>query len=526
MRDTAGSLPMSWVDRRIAIAIVAMGGQGGGVLADWLVALAERHGWIVQSTSVPGVAQRTGATIYYVEMFTPGAHESARAPVLALMPGAGDVDLVVAAEWMEAGRAIVRGLVTPDRTTLIASTHRSYATVEKVVPGNGMADPRAVGEAAALAARRLVAFDMAALASAHRTVISAPLFGAIAACGVLPFPLESFIDAVREGGVGVDSSLAGLHAAYAQAGGSSDQATAGSAEKSPEQTPQQPPVQAQPVPKTDSAHGPASVELPDSALGRRIGELPGAAHRFALEGARRCVDYLDADYADDYLRRLEWLAGRHRQHDQMLAETARWLALRLCYEDPFRVADQKTRRSRQSAIREEIRLAPGQRMMHTEFMHPRLAEILDSLPQRWADRISGSRLLSGLIERRVAGGLLLRSSSLPGFITVWVLARLGRWRRATSRHAREIAQIDDWLARIDRLGSINPSLGTAVARSARLIKGYGDTHARGMALQQRILTLAEQMAQRPDAGPRVEALIEAALADADGRELDRLQSAA
>ena len=49
----------------------AIGGQGGGVLTDWIVALAERNGWLAQSTSVPGVAQRTGATIYYIEMLPP-----------------------------------------------------------------------------------------------------------------------------------------------------------------------------------------------------------------------------------------------------------------------------------------------------------------------------------------------------------------------------------------------------------------------------------------------------------------------
>ena len=45
--------------RPLSIAIAALGGQGGGVLSDWLVAVAELHGWIVQATSVPGVAQRT-----------------------------------------------------------------------------------------------------------------------------------------------------------------------------------------------------------------------------------------------------------------------------------------------------------------------------------------------------------------------------------------------------------------------------------------------------------------------------------
>ena len=55
-------------DKPLALAVVAMGGQGGGVLADWIVSLAEAQGWMAQTTSVQGVAQRTGATIYYIEM--------------------------------------------------------------------------------------------------------------------------------------------------------------------------------------------------------------------------------------------------------------------------------------------------------------------------------------------------------------------------------------------------------------------------------------------------------------------------
>src|SRR5215469_16981970 len=106
--------------RRITIAILALGGQGGGVLADWIIALANREGYLAQGTSVPGVAQRTGATVYYIELFP----KTARPPVLALSPMPGDVDIVIAAELMEAGRAILRGFVDRDRTTLITSTHR------------------------------------------------------------------------------------------------------------------------------------------------------------------------------------------------------------------------------------------------------------------------------------------------------------------------------------------------------------------------------------------------------------------
>jgi len=89
--------------RPLSLAIAALGGQGGGVLADWIVEIAESHGWIVQLTSVPGVAQRTGTTVYYLEM-CPSPGEGTADPVLALMPVPGDVDVVVAAELMEAGR--------------------------------------------------------------------------------------------------------------------------------------------------------------------------------------------------------------------------------------------------------------------------------------------------------------------------------------------------------------------------------------------------------------------------------------
>src|SRR5215813_11415432 len=93
----------------LAIAVLARGGQGGGVLVDWIVALGESQGWIAQSTSVPGVAQRTGATIYYIEMIHPRA--GMPYPVLSLMPAPGDVDIVIGAELMEAGRSLLRGLL-------------------------------------------------------------------------------------------------------------------------------------------------------------------------------------------------------------------------------------------------------------------------------------------------------------------------------------------------------------------------------------------------------------------------------
>src|SRR5881392_4254779 len=143
----------------LKIAILAMGGEGGGVLADWIVDLGEHNGYIGQTTSVPGVAQRTGATIYYVELYPAAqAERDGGTPVLALMPLPGDVDVVLASELMEAGRAVARGLVTPDRTTLIASTHRVYAISEKSAMGDGRVDSAGLLVHTEKAAKRFIRF--------------------------------------------------------------------------------------------------------------------------------------------------------------------------------------------------------------------------------------------------------------------------------------------------------------------------------------------------------------------------------
>lgn len=155
----------------IKIAILAVGGQGGAVLTNWLVDVADRGGYAVQSTSVAGVAQRTGATIYYIEM----AKRADKEPIFSLSPAEGDVDIVIASELMEAGRAVTRGFVSPSKTTLICSTHRIYAVSEKVIPGDGRTPSLEVMERAKESSTAFIGFDMERVAQHTKTMISSPL---------------------------------------------------------------------------------------------------------------------------------------------------------------------------------------------------------------------------------------------------------------------------------------------------------------------------------------------------------------
>src|ERR1700680_2163955 len=107
--------------RPVTLLIAALGGEGGGVLTAWIIAAAANRGLPVQSTSIPGVAQRTGATTYYIEVLpTPWRELGGLRPVLALSPGVGDIDIAVASELMEAGRTVASGFVTRERTHMIA----------------------------------------------------------------------------------------------------------------------------------------------------------------------------------------------------------------------------------------------------------------------------------------------------------------------------------------------------------------------------------------------------------------------
>ena len=206
---------MSLPERPLTILIAALGGEGGGVMADWLIHAATACGFPAQATSIPGVAQRTGATTYYLEIYPARRTELAgREPVFSLTPSPGNVDVMVASELVEAGRAMQNGYVSPERTVLIASTHRIYATVEKMQMGDGRFEDERILEAGRQLARQALLFDMRELAQKSGTVINAVLFGAISGSGALPLPREACEQSIRSGGRGAEASLRGFAAGY------------------------------------------------------------------------------------------------------------------------------------------------------------------------------------------------------------------------------------------------------------------------------------------------------------------------
>ena len=493
--------------RAITIAILAMGGEGGGVLADWLVDLAEHNGYFAQTTSVPGVAQRTGATVYYLEMFPEAATPQGSLPVMALSPVPGEVDVVLASELMEAGRALQRGLVSPARTTFIASTHRVYSMTERTAMGDGRVDADKLIAGAAAAARKWIHADFAQLADQTGSLIAPALYGALAASGSLPFSREQFEATITRGGVGVSTSLKAFSAGFAAA-------LAGQAV---------------------AVHAPKARDMPKvgarlAGLAERIrADFPSGNFVTLAAGITRMADYQDVAYAARYLDQLMPLV-RALPNDTAMAhelfdETARHLALWMSYEDTVRVADLKTRRTRFGRVGDEVKISQAQHLGINEFLHPRIEEIADTLPAAWGRWLLKTNWAQALLRPFTSKGRVVQTSSIRGYLLLYTIAALRPMRPKSLRFGIEQQRISDWLKNIVELAPTQPALALEVARTQRLVKGYGYTHARGWGNYQRIMAKLPQLQNMPQGAAQLQALSRAALHDDSGQALEQMLAA-
>ena len=473
--------------RPLTFTLAALGGQGGGVVTSWLVDVAERHNCHVQATSVPGVAQRTGATIYYLEFHPrePGKPP----PVMGLMPTPGISDLVVASELLEAARMVDRGIVNRRQTTLITSTHRAYTISEKSASGDGRAQAEDLLRLAGDSAKRLVTLDMAAIAQAEGAVISAAVLGAVAGADVLPFATDAYRTAIRTAGIAVEANLACFEAALA---------TTRAAPALGEAPCQPPPSNSSLLRKRESI-----VQLPAA---------PPLLQPLLEHCVERLTDYQDARYAAEFLTRLQPILDldRQRRKHRLSEATARGMALWMTFEDTIRVGDLKTRRTRRRQLLGEAGVQPGQVMHVTEFLHPRPEEICGTLPRRL-----GAALMASATLRKLLGMLAkprkVVTSNLSGHLLLRCVAGLRPLRRGSLRYAEEQTAMAAWLKLIRECAPNNYALACEVAECQQLACGYGDTLARGRRRLEQILAHARQAMRNPRAADQVRTMREETL---------------
>jgi len=503
---------MNLADRRpITLLICALGGEGGGVLAEWLVDTATRCGYSAQSTSIPGVAQRTGSTTYYFEVFpVPLAELAGRKPVFSLYPVPGALDMLASSELLETVRQIGNGMAAPDRTFVVSSSSRTLTTAEKLQLADGRASSEDLLKLVRQYSRSARIFDMSAMAEETGTVLSAVLFGAIAGSGALPFARDAYEQTIRQSGKGAQASLRGFARAFEIV------APALAA-------------QAQPASLSHTTVATASgAELP-SELAQAF---PPSTHAMLGAGHARVLEYQDPAYAQLYVQRMQRIFEAERigdpgsrQNFATTSETARFLALWMAFDDIVRVADLKCRASRYARVRREVKAADEELVRVYDYFKPGIPELAALLPRGLA------RVLTDWDRRRQQAGkapvalpLKVGVHTISGFLALRVLAKLKWLRKRSSRFAQEQAMIERWLAAIEQGTQNHWLLGHEIALCGRLVKGYGSTNDRGKG---NLLHVLDQLVV---GGPwnnpqvRAEAIHAAriaALADDAGQELDK-----
>jgi indolepyruvate ferredoxin oxidoreductase beta subunit len=355
-------------------------------------------------------------------------------------------------------------------------------------------------EASRAAARIFVHGDFARIAEETRSVISASLFGALAAPDALPFRRDQFEQAIRKGGVGVENSLAAFDAGFRAA--------------------TEPALLATTV---EAKHLVGPLLQP---LAVRIEkDFPAASREILISGIERLADYQDVAYAAEYLSRLEGVRDADSKYGRgdfsLLRETGRYLALWMSYEDAPRVADLKIRRTRFERVHRDARVEQAQLLQINEFLHPRVQEIADMAPAPLGRWLLRSNLMRWLTEAMTGNGKIVQTTSLRGFLQLYMIAGMRRWRRSSLRFGKEQETIAEWLALVVRTAPEDYALALELAECPRMVKGYGDTHAQGERNYQAVLAALPRLRGRSDAATRLRRLREAALADDTGEMLGK-----
>jgi indolepyruvate ferredoxin oxidoreductase beta subunit len=180
-------------------------------------------------------------------------------------------------------------------------------------------------------------------------------------------------------------------------------------------------------------------------------------------------------------------------------------------------------------VRAEVRAKDHEPLEITEHFKPGIEEIAAILPPSLARRLLAWGERSGRLGKTYFS-MHVRTTTVLGFARLRLVAGLRWWRPRTFRYVEEQAEIERWLGEIRAAAPLGLDLAREIAESARLIKGYGDTHKRGLGNYRRIAdeviapALAGRLTPRAAADAVANARV-AALADPEGESLSKTLAA-
>jgi len=463
----------------IKILIPAVGGQGGGVLTEWLVQafFLEEHD--VQAISLPGLSQRGGSTVYYLEACSKKL-SNGRPIIYSQYPVPGDVDIILAQEFLELGRILELGYGS-DRTIIISSTHRIYSTLEKLPIGSGIYSNQNLEKLAQNFSSNFFGVDVLDLAKKNgmdELSINAMLYGILAASDALPINKDSYLKSIEKVGVAVKSNMEAFNIGweYIKNNGSNN-------EREKLNDPEA--LISEKLDEFDDKHREEYQELINSLRDNYPDNLLGVL----IEAVHRLIDYQGIWYATKYIKDVDNICQIEKQlrknSSELTEQFAKNLALWMSFEDGIRVADLKINSSRFKRIKEEMMIKSNQVFKVIDYLKPDSAEIYGLLPYTIVApfvKLSESDFFKKIWKRKKPLTFSQKpvTTTFMGFIRLWFLTKFKRFRPYSYRFVIEHRVIDKYKSSVQKYAKMDYELGLIIARSGKIIKGYGNVRRRSI----------------------------------------------
>lgn len=454
-----------------SVFVSAVGGQGGNLLVEWIFQAATFEGHRAQAVSLPGLSQRGGATSFYLEVAVGADPGRLARVVFSQHPVPGEVDLIIAQEFLELGRILQQGYGSP-RTRIVASTHRVYTVGEKTPAWDGPVPTEELDAAARALSGEFIGFNAVELAQRNgldELAVNAILLGALSASKALPISDAAYEKAIVRVGIAPDTNYRAfdLGRRFVESG-----------EHTLERRPPEEPwedfvfARAGRLPtRARAAFRELVTPLPE--------EYGQALARVLGEAIWRLLDYQDLAYAREFLRSVEEVHGLVRSlrpagPPELSLVFAKALGTWMAYEDAIRVAQLKTRSERFRSIRAQLGVGPDQVYEVREVLKPDAEEMYGILPTWLVDPL----LSLGPVRRYLDARHFPqhpKTTSLRGMLRLRMLLLLKPFRRASWRYRKEHALIRQYIARVKDAVAVDYRVACLMARTGQMVKGYGDT---------------------------------------------------
>ncbi|MBI4587971.1 MAG: indolepyruvate oxidoreductase subunit beta family protein, partial [Candidatus Rokubacteria bacterium] len=451
------------------------------LLAEWIFQAATVEGHRAHAVSLPGLSQRGGATSFYLELAVGGDRERLSQVVFSQHPVPGEVDVIIAQEFLELARILQQGYGS-SRTRIVASTHRVYTVGEKTAAWDGPVPTEPLSAAARSLSDEFIGFDAVALAQRNgldELAVNAILLGALCASKALPISDAAYEKAIARVGVAPEMNQRAfdLGRRCVEAG-----------EYTHEEVPRAEPwedfvaTRAQRLPRRVSgAFRELLTPLPDRH-GQPLARVLG-------EAIWRLADYQDLAYAREFLAKVREIHAldhslKPQGPPQLTEIFAKGLGTRMAYEDAIRVAQLKTRSDRFRSIRDRLAIGLDHVYEVHEFLKPDAEEVYGILPARLIDPLLAVGFARRFLERRYFPQHP-KTTSLRGILRLKMLLLLKPFRRSSWRYRKEHALIRQYITRVKAAAGVDYAVACLMARTGQMVKGYGETRRKTVRVVER-----------------------------------------